>query len=142
VPGVTKAGASCDTAVDLSCIFPTVCELIGTTTPEWCEGTSITKLLKKPTAKWDQPAISTYLKNNHAICTSEWRYIRYADGSEELYNEQSDGREWKNQASDPKLAKVKVELGKYLPKVNATPVAERPADAKRPGKRKKAKSPE
>lgn len=137
VPGMTPNGASCDRAVDLDSIFPTLCELTGIPKPEWAEGTSITKLLKKPASKWDVPAISTYLQNNHAIITDEWRYIRYADGSEELYNEKADGREWTNKASDPKLAKVKVELAKYLPKVNATPVPQRPADQKQGPKQKK-----
>src|SRR4051812_6803740 len=49
VPGMTKNGTSCDRAVDLDCIFPTLCELTGIPKPEWAEGTSITKLLKKPT---------------------------------------------------------------------------------------------
>lgn len=141
-PGVSKQGVSCDRAVDLTCIFPTICELTGTPIPEWCEGPSITALLKKPTANWDKPAIATYLQNNHGIITDTWRYIRYADGSEELYNEKADGREWTNQASDPKLAKVKADLAKYLPKVNATPVPERPGDAKGKGKKRKRRSPE
>ena len=86
---------------------------------------SIKPLLADPAAKWEQPAILTYLKNNHAICTDEWRYIRYADGTEELYNEKADPNEWSNQADKPELANVKVELATFLPKVNAEPVAHR-----------------
>ena len=29
--------------------------------------------------------MTTYLFNNHAVRTEGWRYIRYADGDEELY---------------------------------------------------------
>ncbi|MDB6056642.1 MAG: betC 3 [Verrucomicrobiales bacterium] len=141
VPGLAK-DSSCDRAVDLTCMFPTICELTGTPIPAWCEGPSIAKLLKKPSAKWDKPAIATFEQNNHAIITDEWRYIHYADGSEELYNEKSDGREWTNQAKDPKLTKVKTELAKYLPKVNATPVPDRPADSRPNKKKRKARSPE
>ena len=125
VPGLTKPGTQCDRALDLTSLFPTICELTGTPIPKWAEGVSIKPLLADPAAKWEQPAILTYLKNNHAICTDEWRYIRYADGTEELYNEKADPNEWSNQADKPGLANVKVELATFLPKVNAEPVAHR-----------------
>jgi hypothetical protein len=41
-------------------------------------------LLRDPDALWPDPAISTYGKDNHTIRTKRWRYIRYADGTEEL----------------------------------------------------------
>lgn len=133
-PGITKAGTQCDRAVDLTCLFPTVCELAGVPKPKHAEGISIKPLLANPTKEWKQPAICTYLQGNHAICTDEWRYIRYTDGSEELYNEKTDPNEWTNQASKPELAKTKNQLAKYLPSVNATPVphqAEPPKGKKR-----------
>ena len=42
------------------------------------------------------PAITTHNHDNHGIRTEDWRYIRYADGSEELYNMKSDPNEWNN----------------------------------------------
>jgi hypothetical protein len=97
--------------------------LTSTPIPKWAEGISIKPLLAKPGAKWEQPAISTFLKNNHAIITDEWRYIRYADGTEELYNEKTDPEEWTNVAAKTEFASVKKDLAKFLPKVNAEPVA-------------------
>jgi arylsulfatase A-like enzyme len=123
VPGVTKPGTTCERAVDTTSIFPTICELTGTPIPKWAEGISIKPLLAKPGAKWEQPAISTFLKNNHAIITDEWRYIRYADGTEELYNEKTDPQEWTNVVSKTEFADVKNGLAKFLPTVNAEPVA-------------------
>ena len=32
------------------------------------------------------PAITTDNHDNHGLRTERWRYIRYADGSEELYD--------------------------------------------------------
>lgn len=125
-PGVAKAGKKCERAVDLTCIFPTVCELAGVPTPKYAEGVSIIPLLKNPSAKWKQPGISTFLQNNHAICTDEWRYIRYADGTEELYNEKKDPNEWTNEATNPKFSKIKNDLAKYLPQINAAPVESKP----------------
>ena len=121
-PGLTTPGSQCERAVDLTCIFPTICELTGVPIPKHAEGISIKPLLANASAEWKQPAISTYLQNNHAICTDEWRYIRYADGSEELYNEKADPNEWKNEATKPELAAVKKELSNFIPAVNAAPV--------------------
>ena len=45
-------------------------------------------------------------EGNHAVRTPRWRYIRYRDGSEELYDHQNDPWEWKNLASDPQYQNV------------------------------------
>ena len=38
----------------------------------------------------------TYLRGNHAVRNERWRYIRYADGTEELYDHERDPNEWRN----------------------------------------------
>ncbi|MBA4147803.1 MAG: sulfatase [Verrucomicrobia bacterium] len=133
-PGLTRPGTRCDRAVDVTSLYPTICELTGTPVPKHAEGISIKPLLANPKAKWKQPAIVTYLQNNHAIVTEDWRYIRYADGSEELYNQKTDVNEWINVASKSEFAKVKKNLGKFLPKINAEPVAERAEPDATPGR--------
>ena len=45
-----------------------------------------------------------------SIGSDKWRYIRYAKGGEELYDEVNDPYEWKNLANDPKYKAVKAEL--------------------------------
>jgi len=57
--------------------------------------------------------------NNHSIRSKRWRYIRYSDVTEEMYDHDSDELEWHNLASDPKHAEVKDSLKKWLPEVNA-----------------------
>ena len=54
-------------------------------------------------------------------------YIRYHDGSEELYDHDKDQYEWKNLAKDPAYASVITKLAAYLPKKNApnTPLDEK-----------------
>ena len=47
-----------------------------------------------------------------------WRYIRYADGTEELYDHDSDPLEWKNLAGVPQHAATKKELAAWLPQAN------------------------
>nr|WP_218280164.1 sulfatase/phosphatase domain-containing protein [Verrucomicrobium spinosum] len=75
--------------------------------------------LKDARAPREFPAITTHNQNNHTIRTEQWRYIRYADGSEELYDETTDPNEWTNLAHDPGRAAVKQELARWLPKNNA-----------------------
>lgn len=118
VPGVTPKDAICDRPVDFMCIYPTLCDLTGIQKPSHVEGESIRPLLADPKAKWDLPAITTYGYQNHGIRTQDWRYIRYADGSEELYDHRGDPYEWTNLASKPELESVKADLAKWLPKKN------------------------
>jgi arylsulfatase A-like enzyme len=122
-PGVTKPGGVCERPVDFMSIYPTLCDLAGVPTPAHVEGVSIRPLLENPKAKWDRAAVTTFHKDNHSIRSETWRYIRYADGSEELYNHDKDPYEWTNLAKDPQYASVKADLARFAPQVNA---AERP----------------
>jgi hypothetical protein len=38
-------------------------------------------------------------KGNASLRTDRWRYIRYGDGSEELYDHSNDPNEWSNLAN-------------------------------------------
>lgn len=61
----------------------------------------------------------TYRLGNHALCDERFRYIRYTDGGEELYDHQSDPNEWTNVADWPEMAAVKGRLSRWLPETNA-----------------------
>ncbi|MHC4174984.1 MAG: iduronate-2-sulfatase, partial [Planctomycetota bacterium] len=52
------------------------------------------------------------------VRSERWRYIRYKDGTEELYDHDKDELEWTNLAGDPKYAEVKGKLACWLPKTN------------------------
>jgi arylsulfatase A-like enzyme len=124
VPGVTSPDTRCDRTVDFMSIYPTLCDLCGIDTPEHVQGQSIRALLVDPKATWEQPAVTTHGRNNHAVRTEGWRYIRYADGGEELYDETNDPYEWTNLASDPKHAARKSELAAMLPAENVPEAAD------------------
>lgn len=128
VPGVTKPGTASDRAIDFMSIYPTLTDLAGIPTPKHVEGKSLRPLLVDPKAEWTQPAVTTFGFNNHAVRTDGWRYIRYANGDEELYDEIADPKEWTNLAKRPEHATKKAELAKFLPVQNAKEV-ERPAAA-------------
>jgi arylsulfatase A-like enzyme len=129
VPGVTKPDSVCNRTVDFMHIYPTLCDLTGIEPPKHLEGPSIRPLLADPGGAWDRPAVTTYLHGNHAVRTARWRYIRYHDGGEELYDEAADPLEWTNLADKPEHAAVKSELAQWLPKTNAPPRRERRRDA-------------
>ncbi len=120
-PGVTKPGTICDRPVDFMCIYPTLCDLAGLPQPGHLEGKSIKKLLLNPIAQWDGVALTTYGFQNHALRDQRYRYIRYADGSEELYDHQNDLYEYTNLAGSTDFADVKNRLAARLPKKNKRP---------------------
>lgn len=124
LPGVTSPDGRCDSPVNLMDIYPTLVEACGLDPKAGLEGSSLLPLLKDPQAPWDKPSLSTYKFNNHSVRSHRFRYIRYADGSEELYDHDKDELEWDNLASNPAYNAVKAELRQHLPKNNA-PAVER-----------------
>ncbi len=112
-PGVTKPGSMCAKPVSLIDIYPTLLELAGLP-PTKVDGKSLAPLLRNPKQDWE-PALMTMGKGNHAVRSDRWRYIRYKDGSEELYDHSKDTWEWTNLASQPEYAEVIAEHKKWLP---------------------------
>jgi len=121
-PGVTPSGSRCDTPVDLTALYPTLLELTGLQPDPKCDGQSVVPLLRNPDAGWTQPALMTYGRGNHAVRSQRWRYIRYTDGSEELYDHDRDPLEWTNLADNPKHAAVITSHRRCLPQTEAKPV--------------------
>ena len=121
-PGTTKPGQRCDHPVSMLDIYPTLIELCGLANRSELEGRSLVPLLNDPEAQWDRPALTTHGKDNHSLRTRRWRYIRYSDGTEELYDHREDEMEWRNLAKDPRYASVKRQLTAWLPKKNVPEV--------------------
>jgi arylsulfatase A-like enzyme len=123
VPGVTQAGSVCTTPVDFMSIYPTLSKLCGFSVPKHVEGVSIIPLLRNVNAVWNVPAVTTHGFNNHAVRTKKYRYIAYAGGGEELYDEEKDPYEWNNIANESGSKEVIKELRQYLPKTNKPEIA-------------------
>jgi arylsulfatase A-like enzyme len=113
-PGIA-AEQRCGQPVSLLDLYPTLVEMCGLPVAKTLEGVSLVPLLRNPNAAWEHVAITTRGYKNHAVRTERWRYIRYADGIEELYDHATDPQEWKNLASDAKYEAVKADLRHRLP---------------------------
>ena len=121
-PGIAQPGTRTDAPVSLLDLYPTLTELAGLATPAHVEGTSLMPLLKDPDANWDRPVVTTNGYRNHSITGDRYHYIRWSDGSEELYDFATDPHEFTNLAGDPGMKAVKSELGAWLPDENAPDV--------------------
>ncbi|MEZ5344953.1 MAG: sulfatase [Pyrinomonadaceae bacterium] len=121
-PGISRAGSDVRKPVDVMNVYPTLLALCNLPAKRDLDGFDMTALIADPEAEWSRPAISEYRKGQVAVRSMNWRYIRYSDGSEELYDRNKDPNEWNNLAADPANEKVLAEHRKWIPKSFADPV--------------------
>lgn len=117
-PKVTAPDTASKQAVSLVDLYPTLCDLTGVKAPAHLDGTSLKPLLADPTATRVKPAITTSgggAQASYAARDARWRYIRYADGSEELYDHDADPFEWTNLAAAPENTTIKTQLAAFFP---------------------------
>ena len=139
-----KQGATCHHPVSLVDIYPTINELcrvsaepnVDAKNPRSnnmpLQGHSLRGFLQRPDSEsaWTGPdfaitALPGKDHSQHKLHRGTWfphfsvrsrhhRYTLCSNGEEELYDYQSDPREWKNLAADPAYADIKAELRKRL----------------------------
>ncbi|MCC6536940.1 MAG: sulfatase [Bryobacterales bacterium] len=122
--GLKQTGTARRQPVSLLDIYPTLVDLCGLPANPRNEGTSLRPLLGSAGRKW-RPTVSTYLQNNHAVIDEQWRYIRYADGSEELYDRRADPHEHTNVAGEARHTRRKQAMARWIPAKNVAPVPDR-----------------
>lgn len=118
-PGATQEQTHTSRPVSFIDLFPTLNDLCGLPPVPDLDGMSLVPLLKDPQRAWDRPALTTHGPGNHALRNERWRYIRYADGGEELYDHRDDPNEWNNLAGRPEFDGIRADLAKWLPKTDA-----------------------
>jgi len=116
LPQGSADGKPCERVVSLMDMYPTLIDLCGLPVKNNIDGRSILPLLKNPGRKWDYPAITTYNHSEYSIRNERWRYTIYLDGSQELYDHNSDPEEWYNLANDPKYADIIKEMNAFIPR--------------------------
>lgn len=122
-PGVA-GGAKTDVTASLIDIYPTLVEICGLPKPhQTLEGESLASVLHRPSTAKDRSVLLPYMSpGEYAIINRDWRYIRYGEDGEELYNLREDLNEWNNLAMDERYAEVKDSLQKLAPNSFAPPV--------------------
>lgn len=123
-PGIAE-GAKTDVTVSLIDMYPTFVDMCELTKPhQQLEGESLAATLSDPSTAKDRTVFLPYMKpGEYAVFNREWRYIRYGEDGEELYNVAKDPNEWTNLATDEKYTSVKKKLSKSAPKTFAKPEA-------------------
>lgn len=110
-----QPGSRCRSPVSLLDLFPTLVELCNAPRPTQLDGRSLVPLLQDPLAQSNRTAITHFDPGNVSLRTDRWRYIKYSDGSEELYDHSVDPNEWNNLANSHKHSRKLDELRDKVP---------------------------
>jgi arylsulfatase A-like enzyme len=108
-------GQKCAQPVSLIDIYPTLIDLCGLPKRDGLSGESLVPLLRQPAKTTGRAVITTFDRGNYSVMAEGWHYIRYADGSEELYDLQTDPNEWTNLAARRRYTAMKRSLAAQLP---------------------------
>jgi len=76
-------------------MYPTLCLMAGLPIPEACAGTLLYGMKDDP-----KHTAYTFLGRGHLLRTKDWAYMRYRNGSEELYDMKNDPKQFRNLAGD------------------------------------------
>jgi arylsulfatase A-like enzyme len=119
-------GKRCVRPVELLDLYPTLLEaaaLPAEPSDSHLEGLSLMPWLRNPDAPRERPALTTLYSGNHGLRDECFRYIRYADGSEEMYDHTKDPHEHHNligsAADNPELRAAITRLAAWIPKEQA-----------------------
>ena len=116
--GATQPGSSSDETVELLDLFPTLTDLCHLEAPKDLQGTSLVPMLKDPSLTGRDYAYTVVERGQgrlgRAIRTRHWRYTKWPDGAEELYDLRKDPKENHNLASSDKHAASLTRMRKHL----------------------------
>ncbi len=109
-----QAGSRCNQPVGLIDIYPTLLDLCSVKGPDKLDGESLVRLLRDPEYVTKRGVVTMFNPGNVSLRTERWRYIRYADGKEELYDHRGDPHEWDNLAGSSDHAETRKRLSESL----------------------------
>jgi arylsulfatase A-like enzyme len=108
--------AQIDTPVSLLDVFPTIVDIAGMKRPRHnLDGISLRNLLEGKRKDRGAPVLTTLYPGYHSVRDDTHRYIRYPDGTHELYAIKDDPWEWTNLAHRGEGAEIVSKLDKVIP---------------------------
>jgi arylsulfatase A-like enzyme len=112
-PDAGAAGQRVPALVSLVDIMPTILAAAKVPCPDGVDGKSLRGLLAGEASRWrDELVVECGAVN--ALLTPQWKYIRWKDGFEELYDRVSDPHDLSNVSRDPSLAPTREDLARRL----------------------------
>jgi arylsulfatase A-like enzyme len=115
VPPYATASRRIYEPVSLVDIFPTVLEIAGIQPSFPCDAHSLLPFLTRDTWQRPAPVVTSWGRGNHSLRVEQWRYTRYADGKEELYDHSTDPYEWTNLAGNTAFTNICDRLRTLVP---------------------------
>jgi iduronate 2-sulfatase len=104
--------------VELVDLFPTACDLVSLTKPRSVQGTSLVPIINNPKFKVKESALS-FVNKGTSMRSSNWSYMKYGDGTEELYDMKKDPKQFTNLAKAQGYEKVLLSIRKrFINKIN------------------------
>jgi arylsulfatase A-like enzyme len=117
-PGIDEVARPQEQAVSSVDLYPTLCEWVGVPAPSHLSGRSFRRCIGSfdHGADWVVTTMAGSAGSpSYSVRDIDWHYIRYADGSEELYDHQQDRGEQKNFALETITQAERTRLAAFIP---------------------------
>ncbi len=108
------ANSRCSWPVSLLDLYPTLLDLCGLPQRPGLEGESFIPQLRSPAQFRARPAFSSVYIAHRSVRSSRYRYIRYSNDEQELYDHQVDPNEWRNLIGIPEFEEIRRDHRRWL----------------------------
>ena len=126
-----------DSLSELADLYPTLSDLLGLPVPKEVQGKSLVPVLQDHRHEVRETAL-TVGKNGYSLRSDRWAYARYQDKTEQLYDMDTDPKQFTNLAKSPDHQEVITRFRKRLDGKLKEFSLPRQIGKKKPMKKKKA----